>query len=77
MLRRVAAFCHIWRFMAGATISGHSRARHSVESRSSASPFASLAMKSAVAGATTIASLPRESSMCAMLSGMLASHMSV
>ena len=74
MLRRVAGLSHIWRFIAGATISGHSRARHSVESRSSARPCASLAMKSAVAGATTIASLPRESSMCAMLSATRASQ---
>ena len=41
-------------FIAGATSSGQSRARHSVDSRSSARPCASLAMKSALAGATTI-----------------------
>ena len=34
-------------------------------------------MKSAVAGATTIASTPRESSMCAMWLGKLASQRSV
>ena len=35
-LRCVAAFCHISTFIAGATSSGQRRARHSVESRSSA-----------------------------------------
>ncbi len=34
-------------------------------------------MKSALAGATRIASAPRESSMCAMWFGKLASHRSV
>ena len=62
-LRCVAAFHHICRFIAGATSNGHSRARHSVDSRSSAAPCASLRMKSAVAGATTIASAPREIAM--------------
>ena len=37
-LRCVAAFAHICRFIAGATSSGHSRARHSVDRRSSACP---------------------------------------
>ena len=62
-LRCVAALAHIWRFIAGATSKGHSRARHSVDRRSSAAPWASLAMKSAVAGATTMASAPRETAM--------------
>ncbi len=76
-LRCVAALLHICRFIAGATSSGQSRARHSVDSRSSAMPCASLAMKSAVAGATTIASASRESSMCPMALAAPESHRSV
>ena len=78
--RRCAAWpalSHISRFIAGATSSGQLRATHTVESRSSAMPCASFAMKSAVAGAITIASTPRESSMCAMLLAKLASQRSV
>jgi hypothetical protein len=56
MLRWVAAFSHISTFIAGATSSGQRRASTSVESRSSARPCATLAMKSAVAGAITIRS---------------------
>ena len=41
-LRWVAGCSHICRFIAGATISGQSRARHSVESRSSAAPCGEL-----------------------------------
>ena len=66
--RRAARRCAAWRrsptsarFIAGATSSGHSRARQSVDSRSSARPCASLARKSADAGATTMASAPRDS----------------
>ncbi len=63
-LRWLAALPHIWRFIAGATKSGQSRARVSVDSRSSAWPLAILARKSADAGATTMAFAPRERSMC-------------
>jgi len=76
-LRCVAAFCHISTFIAGATMRGQRRARQSAESRSSPSPFATLARKSVVAGATTTTSRSRESSMWPMLSGTRASHMSV
>ncbi len=76
-LRCVAGLSHISTFIAGATSSGQLRARHAVERRSSAMPLASFARKSALAGATTIASAPRESSMCAMLLAKLASHRSV
>ena len=76
-LRWVAGLSHISRFIAGATSSGQLRARHVVESTSSASPWASLAMKSALAGAITIASAPRESSMWAMWLAKLASQRSV
>ena len=62
-LARVAAFDHISRFMAGATAIGASVARHRVASRSSASPCARRAMKSALAGATTMRSAQRASSM--------------
>ena len=73
----MAGLSHISTFIAGATSNGQLRATQTGESRSSARPWASLAMKSAVAGATTIASMPRESSMCGMLFGTLASHRSV
>ena len=76
-LRCVAGLSHISRFMAGATSSGQLRARHVVERMSSANPWASFARKSALAGATRIALAPRESSMCAMWFGKLASHRSV
>ena len=77
MWENKALFSHICRFIAGATSSGHSRATHRVESRSSARPLASLARKSVVAGTTTMASAPRDNSICAMLSATRASHMSV
>jgi hypothetical protein len=73
----VAAFSHISTFIAGAIISGQRRASTSVESRSSARPCATLAMKSAVAGATTIRSRSRDSSMWPMLSGTRGSHRSL
>ena len=63
--------------MAGATSSGQlnvGRARQSKLSNSSARPWASLAMKSALAGATTMACASRDRLMCAMLLGWLASH---
>ena len=50
------------------------RARHSRLSRSSARPCTSLAMKSALAGATSTASASRVRLMCAMLFGSRASH---
>jgi hypothetical protein len=50
------------------------RARHSRLSSSSARPWASLAMKSALAGATSIASASRDRLMCAMLLGSRVSH---
>ena len=60
MLRWLAALAHICRFIAGATNNGQSRASVSVDSRSSARPLATLARKSADAGATTMASAPRD-----------------
>ncbi|CFP60231.1 Uncharacterised protein [Bordetella pertussis] len=75
-MRWVAGLAHISRFMAGATSKGQARARHSVESRSSARPCASLAMKSALAGAISTASAPRVRSMCAMLLSTRASQAS-
>jgi hypothetical protein len=50
-LARVAAFAHMMWFIAGAAAIGASVARHSVASRSSASPAAMRARKSALAGA--------------------------
>jgi hypothetical protein len=76
-LRMVAGFSHICRFIAGATSSGQSRASTRVVSRSSASPLASLARKSAEAGATRSRSASRERSMCAMLLATRGSHWSV
>ena len=73
----VAALSHIWRFIAGAIISGQSRARHSVESRSSARPCTTLAMKFAEPGATTMSSRSRDNSMCPMLSATRGSQRSV
>ena len=46
--------------MAGTTSSGQSRAMHSVDSKSSHSPCASLARKSVEAGAIKIASASRD-----------------
>ncbi len=76
-LRWVAGLSHISTFIAGATISAQRRASTSVDSRSSARPCATLARKSALAGATTIRSRSRESSMCAMLSATRGSQRSV
>jgi len=76
-LRCVAGFSHIWRFIAGATSSGQSRASTIVVSRSSASPCAARARKSAEAGATRIRSACRDRSICAIAFGMRASHWSV
>ena len=75
--RCVAGLSHISTFIAGATIRPQCRASTSVESRSSARPFAALARKFALAGATTIRSRSRDSSICDMLSGMRGSQRSV
>ncbi len=75
--RCVAGCAHISRFMAGASSSGQlsiGRARHSRLSNSSARPCASLAMKSALAGATNTASAARVRLMCAMALGSRMSH---
>ena len=61
---RVALACHICWFIAGATTRGAVVARHRVERRSSASPWASRASTLAVAGATSTRSAHRASSMC-------------
>ena len=53
-LRRVAGCDHIFGFMAGAISTGLSVASSTAEARSLARPLASLAIRSAVAGATTI-----------------------
>ena len=50
-------------FIAGASKTGLSVASNAVEARSSASPAAILAIRSALAGATTSSSAARESSM--------------
>ena len=71
-LRRVAGWAHISRFIAGASSKGTrsiGRARQSRPSRSSARPCARRAMKSALAGATRIASAWRDRLMCTMLFG--------
>ena len=76
-LRCVAGCAHISRFMAGPSSSGtrfSGRARHSSASSSPALPCASCAMKSALAGATTMASASRLRLMCAMLFSGRASH---
>ena len=79
ILRRVAGFSHISRFIAGATSNAHVgwRARTSVESRSLAIPLASLARKSALAGATRMASAERDNSICAMLLSIRSSQASI
>jgi hypothetical protein len=59
--RRVAGCSHIFGFIAGATSTGLSVASSTVEARSLASPAAILAIKSAVAGATTTRSASRDS----------------
>ena len=60
-LASVAGCRHIRTFMAGATRTGLSVASKAVEARSSARPCAILAMRSAVAGATTRRSAARDS----------------
>ena len=56
MLARVAGWSHMAGFIAGATSTGARVASRMVLARSSASPFAILASRSAEAGATTTAS---------------------
>ena len=76
-LRCVAGWAHISRFIAGATSSAQRSmglARQSSASRSFARPWASCAMKSALAGATSTASASRVRLMCAMLLASRASH---
>ena len=58
----VAAWFHIRTFIAGAISTGLSVASKVVEARSSARPAAALAIRSAVAGATTTRSAERDSS---------------
>ena len=72
----VAALAHISRFIAGATAIGASVARHSVLSRSSAWPCARRARKSALAGAITMRSAQRASSMWPIAASAVASHRS-
>ena len=59
-LRRVAGCDHIFGFMAGAISTGLSVASSTAEARSLARPLASLAIRSAVAGATTMRSASRD-----------------
>ena len=77
MLRCVAGWAHISRFIAGASSKGarsSGRARQVSVSRSAARPCASWASRSALAGATRIASASRPRLMCGMLLGSRASH---
>ena len=62
-LRWVVGFCHMDWFIAGARITGADVARQTVLSRSEARPAARRAIKSALAGATTMVSAQRPSSM--------------
>ena len=77
MLRCVAGFSHICLFIAGATSSGQSLAKQRVDSKSSARPCTSLAKKSALAGATKMASAFLDNSICGMPLPTLLSHMSI
>ena len=61
MAATVAGCCHIRTFIAGATSTGLSVASSTVAARSSASPAAMRASRSALAGATTSRSAARES----------------
>ena len=63
MLRWVAACSHIFTFIAGAISTGLSVAMSAVVARSFAMPAAILAIRSAVAGATTTRSAERDSTM--------------
>ncbi len=59
-LRCVAGWSHMRTFIAGAIITGVSVAINTVDARSPASPCAILAIRSAVAGATTTRSADRD-----------------
>ena len=63
ILRCVAAWCHMRTFMAGAIRIGLSVASSVVDARSSAMPAVILAIRLAVAGATTTKSASRDNSM--------------
>ena len=76
-LRRVAGCSHIRGFIAGATRTGRSVASSTVEARSSACPPAILAMRSAVAGATTMRSASRASLMWPTSNSVAGSNRSV
>jgi hypothetical protein len=79
-LRWVAGCAHISRFMAGAISSGTrsiGRARHIRLNKSSERPCTSRATKSALHGASTMASASRLRLMCGMLLGSRASHCEV
>ena len=60
----VASCCHILTFMAGATMTGAVVARYKVERKSEAVPLANLAIVSAVAGATSNASIDCATPIC-------------
>ena len=68
---------HMCGFIAGAISTGLSVASSTVEARSSASPFAILAIRSAVAGATTTRSVSRASRIWPTSNSRLASNRSV
>ena len=67
ILRRLAGFCHISTFIAGASTNAHLRAEAISVIKLSAKPCASLAMVFAEAGAISIKSAARVALMCAML----------
>ena len=73
----VALLAHMTRFIAGASMIGASVAMHSVQSRSSARPAASRAMKSALAGAINTICAQRASSMWPMAASAALSHKSL
>ena len=76
-LRRVAACSHMRGFIAGAISTGRSVASSTAEARSSAWPPAILAIRSAVAGATTTRSVSRASRMWPTSSSLAVSNRSV
>lgn len=73
-LVRVAGCAHIAWFIAGASTSGARLARHNVVTRSSAMPAASRAISPAVAGAITMRSAQRASSMWPIAASAAGSH---
>src|SRR5690606_5682389 len=77
MLACVAGCSHMRWFMAGATATGAVVARHRVATRSSARPWASLAMVLAVAGATITCCAQRASSRWPIAASAPASHSEV